>query len=142
MPTHSILGGKVLLYRRGDGENWQCSASLNGRRHRKTTKEDSLAHAEEIAEDWYLELRGKSRAGLLKPAGKTFNEAADQFEKEYGLITQGERSPKWVQGHTDRLRLHIRPFFGNLLLTEITTAKLQQYRMERATQHSPSRRYG
>ena len=66
MPTHSILGGKVKLYRRDDGgEHWFCSSYFQGKNRRKSTKTDSLSHAEEIAEDWFLELRGKSRAGLL-----------------------------------------------------------------------------
>ena len=140
VPTHSILGGKVHLYRRGEGDNWHCSTYYKGKNRRVSTKEDSLPHAEEFAEDWYLELRGKGRAGLLKPTGKTFDQAADQFEKEYGIITQGERSPKWVEGHSSRLRLHLRPFFGDLLLADITAGKLQEYRMERSTQ--PPRRGG
>ena len=36
--------------------------------HRNTcvaARQESLALAKQIAEDWYLELRGKARAGLL-----------------------------------------------------------------------------
>src|SRR5262245_44123530 len=79
----------------------------------RVLKEESLAHAREIAEDWYLELRGKSRAGLLK-SEKTLDQAADQFLKEYAIITEGQRSPRWVEGHKIRVRLHLRPFFGAL----------------------------
>ena len=98
MPTHAILGGKVKLYRRDDGgENWFCSAYFQGKNRRKSTKTDSLSHAEEIAEDWFLELRGKNRAGLLdSPTGPTFNQAADIFEAEYEVSTSGERSSRWV----------------------------------------------
>ena len=81
--THAILGGKVHLYRRGDGDNWHCSTFLKGKKHRKTTKSDSLSLAKEVAEDWYLALRGKDRAGLIK-SDRTFMKAADQFIKEYG----------------------------------------------------------
>ena len=32
MPTHSILGGKVNLYRRDDGgDNWFCSTFIDGK---------------------------------------------------------------------------------------------------------------
>lgn len=73
MPTHSILGGKVKLYRRDDsGENWFCSTYFQGKNRRESTKTDGLPHAEEIAEGWYFELRGKSRASLLGPTGKPF----------------------------------------------------------------------
>ncbi|MEI9932665.1 MAG: hypothetical protein WDM89_19555 [Rhizomicrobium sp.] len=35
-----------------------------------------------FAEDWYLDLRGKARAGLL-PKGKLFRDAAAEFLREY-----------------------------------------------------------
>ncbi len=133
MPTHSILGGKVNLYRREDGgENWFCSTYLNGRNHRKSTKTDSLSHAEEIAEDWFLELRGKSRAGLLDgPTGPTFNQAADFFEAEYEISTNGERSPRWVGEHKAHLKNHLRPFFGKKPVAQITADTAQEYRIHR-----------
>ncbi len=66
----------------------------------------SLALAKDVAEDWYLELCAKDRFGELH-SGKTFTEAAKKFEVEYEAITRGHRSPKWVQGHKDRIRLHL-----------------------------------
>src|SRR5579871_3952416 len=62
---HAILGGKVHLYRRGDTPTWHCSTYLQGKNRRKSTKESSIALARQIAEDWYLELRGKARVGAL-----------------------------------------------------------------------------
>jgi hypothetical protein len=84
-----------------------------GKQYRETTKEEDLDVAKEWAEDWYFGLRGKARAGLLKTE-KTFGKAADQFEKEYEIITEGQRGPRWIEGHKIRLRLHLRPFFGEL----------------------------
>jgi integrase len=131
VPSHDILGGLVQVYKRG-GRFWHCSASLNGRQYRVTTKEEGLPQAKQFAEDWFLELRGKSRAGLLKTE-KTFAEAAEQFLKEYGVITEGQRSPKWVDGHGIRLRLHLLPFFGKFGLSEITPGQVQEYRVHRLT---------
>jgi len=88
--NHRILGGKVQLYRRGDSGYWWCAASVSGKQRRASTKEENLALAKTLAEDWFLELRGKSRAGLLK-SEKTFQQAADQFTKEYGIITEGQQ---------------------------------------------------
>ena len=130
--SHTILGGKVHLYRRGDGDNWHCSTFLKGKKHRQTTKSDSLSLAREVAEDWYMALRGKDRAGLLKTE-KTFSKAADQFLKGYEVITEGQRSPRWVEGHGIRLRVHLLPFFGDLGLSEVTPGKVQEYRVHRAT---------
>jgi len=131
--VHELMGGKLRVYKRENSALWQCSTFLNGRNYRKTTKTDSLSHAKEIAEDWYLELRGKFRAGLLPttPNGKSFNEAADRFQEEYETITQGQRSAKYVQSHKDRLRVHLRPFFGKKALSEVTPGLVQDYRIHR-----------
>ena len=155
---HAILGGKVHLYRRGDSDKWHCSAFLKGKNRRKSTKEDSLSLARQIAEDWYLELRGKARAGALpeqiepevprrprsspKKSGAdsvplglkrrmTFNEAAEQFSAEYGVINQGEVSERWVAGHQSRLSAHLRPYFGDKWCDEIDGGVAQAYRLFR-----------
>jgi hypothetical protein len=41
----------------------QCSSYFAGKNRRTSTKEESLSKAKEIAEDWYLQLRGKLRSG-------------------------------------------------------------------------------
>jgi hypothetical protein len=94
----------------------------------------NLALAKTLAEDWYLELRGKSGAGLLKTE-KTFRQAADQFTREYGIITEGQRSERWVDGHKTRLRLHLVPFFGELGVSEVTAGKVQEYRVHARPPH-------
>jgi integrase len=128
---HEILGGLVQVYKRG-AKFWHCSASVDGRQHRASTKEEELPQAKQFAEDWYLTLRGKTRAGLLKKE-KTFGDAADQFEKEYEVITEGQRSARWTEGHKARIRIHLRPFFGILGLSEVTPGKVQEYRLHRMT---------
>ena len=135
MPSHDILGGKVQVFKRGD--TWHARGRVNGAQFRTSTKTDELSLAKELAEDWYLGLRGKARAGLPlteRPgkSGPTFNEIADIFEEEYELITGGERSKKWVQSHKDRLRLHLRPFFGKMAITEVDQSSAQRYRLHRA----------
>jgi integrase len=130
--AHSILGGKVHIYRRENSRFWQCSTYLAGKNRRVSTKEESLARAKELAEDWYLQLRGKARAGEIT-GEKTFSQAAAQFEREYEVITGGERNPDYVEGHSVRLRLHLLPFFGRLPLSEVTPGKVQEYRIHRMT---------
>ena len=65
--NHTILGGKVHVYRRPKSSRWQCSTYLAGKNRRRTTKEDSLSKAKEIAEDWYLQLRASSAAAKSRP---------------------------------------------------------------------------
>jgi len=129
---HKLMGGKLHLYRREGSSFWQCYARVGGKTWRISTKEDSLSHAKDVAEDWYLELRGKKRAGEIK-LGKTFKDAADQFLVEYEVITNGERNAQYVQGLRWRLRIHLLPFFGPKVLSEITPGLVQEYRVHRAT---------
>ncbi|AHY54341.1 MULTISPECIES: hypothetical protein [Bradyrhizobium] len=109
MARHELLGGLIQVYRR-NGRYWHCSASIDGRQHRSTTGEEDLSLAKQFAEDSFIGLRGKAREGLLVNE-KTFRQAADQFLKEYEVITEGQRSERWVQGYEIRLRLHLLPFF-------------------------------
>jgi len=128
--SHTLMGGKLHVYKRPGSPYWQCSAYEAGRNRRATTKEESLARAKQVAEDWYLELRGKYRRGEIK-AEKTFREAAAQFEREYEIITEGQRSPRYVQGNKDRLRVQLIPFFGPMALSEVTPGQVQEYRIHR-----------
>ena len=96
-----------------------------------STKTDSLEQAKEVADDWYLGLKVKSKSGEIKD-GKTFRVAADAFRREYQVITQGQRSPKWVQHQEDKIDLYLLPYFGDMILSEITPGIVQEYRIHRA----------
>ena len=132
MGVYKLMGGDLQLFQRGKSRFWQCAASVGGKQHRYSTKEESLAQAKQIAEDWYLGMRGKDRAGLLV-GEKTFEVAAKQFLKEYEIITEGQRSTRWVEGHGIRVRVHLNPFFGKMGLSQINAGTVQEYRMHRAT---------
>lgn len=137
--THSLMGGKLHVYRRENSGCWQCSTYLAGKNHRVSTKTGSLAAAKDFANDWYLELHGKHRRGEVK-AEKSFKETAAVFEREYEIITEGERSPAYVRGHKDRIRLHLNPFFGAKGLSAITPGLVQEYRMHRRKSARPPAR--
>ena len=130
MADHTLMGGKLHLYKRDNSGFWQCSTYLSGKNRRVSTKEESLSQAKDFAEDWYLELRGKHRRGEINDE-KTFREAAAQFRREYEIITEGQRSPIYVDGHRRRLDIHLLPFFGDMGLSEITPGQVQEYRIHR-----------
>ena len=56
--THTIMDGKVRVYRRKNSRHWQCPTYLAGNNRRVSTHEDSPAQVSDFAEDRYLELRG------------------------------------------------------------------------------------
>ena len=129
---HELMDGRVQLYQRPNSPFWQCSASVAGKQQRTSTKEESLARAKDVARDWYLGLMGKYRSGELKE-GVTFRKAAEQFVREYEVITQGERNPEYVASHAMRLRVHLLPFFGNKVVADVTPGLVQEYRVHRMT---------
>src|SRR3546814_14484671 len=57
MPTesHLLMDGALHVYRRENSRYWQCSTYLGSRNYRQTTKEVSLAAAQDFARDWYME---------------------------------------------------------------------------------------
>jgi integrase len=128
---HELMGGKLHVYKRENSNLWQASTYLAGKNRRISTKEESLSHAKEIAEDWYLELRGKARAGTLK-SGKLFRDAAKHFLAEYLTLIAGERNAEYVAGYDWKLKVHLLPFFGDKVLPEITSGLVQKYRVHRA----------
>ena len=52
--THTLMDGKVHVYKRGRSRFWQCSTYMDGRNHRVSTKEESLKLALEFAREWYM----------------------------------------------------------------------------------------
>ncbi len=160
METHSLLDGKVHLYKRGTSRFWQCSTYLRGRNHRASTKEESLTFAKDYAQQWYMamylgaqQMRQENRVSemMLKfvpqtlhqpkttsaipkeSSGPTFREAAEKFLSEYLVITKGHRSDKYVKGQELRIKVHLLPYFGDMPVASITSATVQEYRVHRQT---------
>ena len=100
----------------------QCSSYFAGENRRTRTQEESLSKAKEIAGDWYLQLRGKLRAGEIK-SEKTFREVSEQYLREYDIITPGQPNKQYVDGQHWRSNVYLVPFFRNLGISEITAGK-------------------
>jgi integrase len=133
--VHFILGDKVQLYRREESPFWQCLAYIEDNRYRQSTEKADLSQAKSFAEDWYIDLRAKAKAGTLPEMGakRTFREAAELFMREYTALTQGQVSPRWVRQHEIHLRVHLIPFFGDKRAADIDDGMAQQYRVHRMT---------
>jgi integrase len=133
MADHVLKGGALHLYKRENSSHWQSSTYLAGKNRRVSTREESLERAKDFAEDWYLRLKDSSRRGEINNE-KTFRHAADQFLREYEIITEGQRNPQYVQAHGRRLRMYLLPFFGKHGLSQVTAGQLQEYRIHRKEQ--------
>ncbi len=137
MEKHTILEGKVRIYRRPNTKKWHCAARIHGKNIRRSTNETQLGKAEKVAEDWYFSLRGgfNPTANIdIKelPKEKTFIDAAETFVEEYDIQTKGERNPVYARTHGARIKNHLQPFFGGKLLSEINTGLIQQRCLKRS----------
>lgn len=152
--SHTIMDGRVHVYRRPNSRFWQCSVFLGSRNHRVTTKQDNIVLALEFARDWSLdrfaEDRIRRRGGeVLDPAGSSepsvqhaaaprrragvpsFKEAATAFVSEYEIMTLGERNAEHVAQKSRHLELYLLPFFGDCSLDEVSAGRIQEYRIHR-----------
>ncbi len=91
MTKHSLLGGKVHVYKRDNSLLWQCSTYLQGKNRRVSTKTESLAEAKGLAEDGYVTLIDQHRSGEVI-GERTFRKAAKQFEQEYEVVSQRSKA--------------------------------------------------
>jgi integrase len=155
---HTLMDGKVHVYRRANSRYWQCSVFLGGRNHRQSTHHANLALAFEFARDWYAdryaEDRVRRRGGEillaanqegLRPEpidrrkrsgpskGPTFQAAADGFLAEFQVVTLGERNKQYVADKSRHVVRHLAPFFGEMSLAKITAGLIQEYRVHRVT---------
>ena len=132
MSTHEMFDGRLQVYKRGDGRHWQCAARVGGKRFRSTTGEEALDRAKDVAEEWYLDLRGKLRGGAIVPDEPTFAKAAREYVREIRVLTIGTRSPKYIEMLELRMKRHILPFFGDKPLSAVNRGLVQAYRVKRA----------
>ncbi|MBI1198923.1 MAG: site-specific integrase [Phenylobacterium sp.] len=147
--SHTIMDGRVHIYRRKSSRYWQCAVYLGRRNYRQTTHQENLAYAIEFARDWFLDRVAEDRLrrrGVELPQApqgapepprrriiieKTFREAAAEFLREYRALTLGERNEEYVASKEGVLRLHLIPFFGNSPLSEVTAGRIRDYRLHR-----------
>lgn len=132
--THYLFDKRVQIYRRKGSRVWQCAARVNGQRFRESTKEQELDRAKDVAEEWYLDLRGKTRRGEIVQKDRLFREAAEAYLVKIRALAHGRRSPAYVELVELRMNKHILPFCGDDELNKIGTGLGERYCVHRTTE--------
>lgn len=127
-----MFDGRLQVYRRDTNRIWQCAARVGGARFRSSTGQEELAPAKDVAEEWYLRLRGKLRDGEIKKDERTFAQAAEHYMRQAKVLAATVRSPKYILLMELRMNRHILPYFGKLGLSEVTGGEVLTYRVKRA----------
>ena len=130
--THDMFDGRLQVYKRGESRFWQCAARVGTQRFRSSTKEEDLSRAKDVAEEWYLSLRGRFRNGELVKKERSFSDAAEHYLRHARVLAVSVRSPKYIEYMELRMRRHILPFFGKIPLSEVSRGLVQSYRVKRA----------
>jgi len=132
MAAHTMFDGRLQIYRRKDSGSWHAAARVGKRRFRQSLKEERLEQAKDIAEEWYLGLRGKLRAGEITPSEHTFKDAFEDYLRDVRVLAATERSPSYVTNLELRVRRHVLPYFEDKPLSTINKSMVQKYRVKRA----------
>lgn len=106
MQTHDMFDGRLQVYKRGESRFWQCAARVGTQRFRNSTKEEDLSRAKDVAEEWYLSLRGMMRNGELVKKERTFADAAEHYLRHARVLAVSVRSPKYIEYMELRMRRH------------------------------------
>lgn len=149
LENHTIMDGRIHLYRRAGSRFSQCAVFLTGRNYRQSTRRISPTQSSSHGSGfWIGPRRIACRGGGIEPPAapaarpevkrpkrklsseKTFREAAAAFVREYGTLTEGERNAEYVRSK-EALRLQLLPFFGDLPLSEVTAGRIRDYRLHR-----------
>jgi hypothetical protein len=88
--SHTIMDGKVHVYRRDRSRFWQCAVFLSGSNHRQTTRQENAALAIEFARDWYLDRVAEDRMrrrGMMPALPNTPVEAPPPRRAKPGEMT-------------------------------------------------------
>ncbi len=82
----------------------------------------------ELSQDQTIIAARTVKKRVVKNSGPTFSDAADRFMAEFELITQGQRSRVYVDGHRRRLNGHLIPYFAGRAVATITSGDVTAYR--------------
>ncbi|MBV8548675.1 MAG: site-specific integrase [Alphaproteobacteria bacterium] len=136
-----MFDGRLQVYRRPGGRVWQCAARVGGVRFRESTHEENLDRAKDIAEEWYLDLRGKTRRGeiVAKKKEPSFGDAWALYLKDVRVLAIGVRTPKYVQVMEQRVTRNVLPFFKDIPISEVNRGLVQAYRVKRGEESLAAR---
>lgn len=116
---------KMGLYRRR--QTWWMSFTYRGKHYRRSTETEDKKLAQRI----YDKVKGEIAAGKwferLPGEEKYFREMIEKYLREHSKRNKTAKS----YDRDIELANHLNPFFGDMVLTEITPKKIAEYKMMR-----------
>jgi integrase len=139
-----FMDGKLHVYKRDDSRFWLCRYFAEGKYKVKSTGEERLHEAKEVAETWYLALR-HNQTQNIPIHQKSFGAITDEYLeyqktlvknyersikagsiKKTGRITGKYRTARQAKDYVYRINA-LNKFFGQLEIGNITRRNIEDY---------------
>lgn len=125
--THILRDGDVVLYLRPESSVWQVRYKLFHRNWRcVSTKHRQFEWAKRAAIEIYERAKFREDEGLPQKSTRFDALAKECIRKLQGEIEQGIR-PETNRDYIRAMNNYLIPFFGKLLITNISVAKVREY---------------
>ena len=125
--THSLLKGKIILFRRPNSSNWQCRFKLgNGQWHAASTIIEDLDSAHNQAIAIYEAVKVKVGSGL-SAVTKTFKQVALDEIANMAQATDNKTGKRTYRDYTFAINKYLIPFFGQYEIGQITNELLADF---------------
>jgi len=134
---YTAFDGRLYLERRPAlSPNWYARCCHAGKQLFKTTRSPSLQDSQHFAEHWFLDIQSRIRKG--DPVTEaTLATAFKSFIKyhENDLLKAGASSERKIRGYCYTWN-NVKLFLGDVRLRDITTARLEEFRLWRQSRAS------
>jgi integrase len=132
--THSIRDGEVVLYLRPDSAVWQVRYKLFDRKwHCVSTRQRRLDWAKRVAGEMYDRARFREEEGLPQKT-KRFDAIARECIKVLEMEIERGIRRETNKDYIRTINKYLVPFFGKLMLSNITVEKVRAYEQWRNEQ--------
>ena len=132
--THSIRDGEVVLYLRPDSAVWQVRYKLFDRKwHCVSTRQRRLDWAKRVAGEMYDRARFREEEGLPQKT-KRFDAIARECIKTLEMEIERGIRRETNKDYIRTINKYLVPFFGKLMLSNITVEKVRLYEQWRNEQ--------
>jgi integrase len=115
-----------MVYKRG--RYYQYRFEFEGKEYRKSTKQGNKEVAQKMEQDHRDRLTRGEDMPKTRTSAKKFADAADDFRD-----TKGNWAKKTKDVHNSSMK-HLKPFFGEMLLKEISNVEIGKYQTMRRKQ--------
>lgn len=130
LPTHTILDGKVHVFKRTGSPFWWVGLHFKGKYIRTSTKQRDEKAADVVAQQWYFQKQTEIASGEIGSAKHAFGKLAEEALSNYKkiLVDRGVRSQKTYDGIEGILNSRVKDYFKKMPVQSIDNTAWHKYK--------------